>query len=94
MGIETLLAVPLTTGGRPLGVLKGVNARKGYFDQGDLRFATILGSRIGSVIESSRARERERALVHRLREADHELVSEHRDELVLGVRESGLRARA
>lgn len=71
MGIETLLAVPLTTGGRPLGVLKAVNARKGYFDQGDLRFATILGSRIGSVIESSRARERERALVHRLREADH-----------------------
>jgi signal transduction histidine kinase len=70
MGIETLLAVPLATGGRPLGVLKAVNARKGYFDQGDLRFATILGSRIGSVIESSRARERERALVQRLREAD------------------------
>ncbi|MGH2750665.1 MAG: GAF domain-containing protein [Actinomycetota bacterium] len=71
MGIETLLAVPLATGGRPLGVLKAVNARKGYFDQGDLRFATILGSRIASVIESSRARERERALVQRLREADH-----------------------
>lgn len=71
MGIETLLAVPLATGGRPLGVLKAVNARKGYFDQGDLRFASILGSRIGSVIESSRGRERERALVHRLREADH-----------------------
>ena len=71
MGIETLLAVPLATGGRPLGVLNAVNARKGYFDGGDLRFATILGSRIGSIIESSRARERERALVQRLREADH-----------------------
>ena len=71
MGIETLLTVPLATGGRPLGVLKAVNARKGYFDGGDLRFATILGSRIGSIIESSRARERERALVQRLREADH-----------------------
>ncbi len=71
MGIETLLAVPLATGGRPLGVLKAVNARKGYFDGGDVRFATILGSRIGSIIESSRARERERALVQRLREADH-----------------------
>ena len=71
MGIETLLAVPLATGGRPLGVLKAVNARKGFFDGGDLRFATILGSRIGSIIESSRARERERALVQRLREADH-----------------------
>lgn len=71
MGIETLLAVPLATGGRPLGVLEAVNARKGYFDGGDLRFATILGSRIGSIIESSRARERERALVQRLREADH-----------------------
>lgn len=71
MDIETLLAVPLATGGRPLGVLKAVNARKGYFDAGDLRFATILGSRIGSIIESSLARERERALVQRLREADH-----------------------
>ena len=71
MGIETLLVVPLATGGRPLGVLKAVNARKGYFDQSDLRFATILGSRIGGVIESSRGRERERKLVHRLREADH-----------------------
>jgi signal transduction histidine kinase len=71
MAIETLLVVPITTGGRPLGVLKAVNARKGYFDGGDLRFATILGSRIGSVIESSQARERERALVQRLREADH-----------------------
>jgi signal transduction histidine kinase len=71
MGIETLLAVPIATGGRPLGVLKAVNARKGYFNGGDLRFVSILGSRIGSVIESSRARERERALVQRLREADH-----------------------
>ncbi|MPZ90292.1 MAG: GAF domain-containing protein [Actinobacteria bacterium] len=71
MGIETLLAVPLATGGRPLGVLKAVNARKGFFDGGDLRFATILGSRICSIIESSRARARERALVQRLREADH-----------------------
>jgi signal transduction histidine kinase len=71
MGIETLLAVPLATGGRPLGVLNAVNARKGFFDVGDRRFATILGSRIGSIIESSRAREREKALVQRLREADH-----------------------
>ena len=71
MGIETLLTVPIAAGGRSLGVLKAVNARKGHFDSGDLRFATILGSRIGSVIESSRARERERALVQRLREADH-----------------------
>jgi signal transduction histidine kinase len=71
MGIETLLAVPIATGGRPLGILKAVNARKGHFDGGDLRFATILGSRIGSVLESSRSRERERALVQRLREADH-----------------------
>lgn len=71
LAIETLLVVPLATGGRPSGVLKAVNARKGYFDQGDLRFASILGGRIGSVIESARARERERSLVQRLRELDH-----------------------
>ncbi|MGH2736793.1 MAG: GAF domain-containing protein [Actinomycetota bacterium] len=71
LSIDSVLVVPLATGGRPLGVLKAVNARKGYFEQGDLRFASILGSRIGGVIESAQARERERALVQRLRELDH-----------------------
>lgn len=70
LSIETLLVVPLATGGRPTGVLKLINARKGHFDDGDVRFCSILGGRLGGIIESSHAREREHALVQRLREAD------------------------
>jgi signal transduction histidine kinase len=70
LGIESILVVPLSTGPRPIGVLVIINAKKGVFDDNDLRFASLLGGRVGSVIEASRARERERALVHGLREAD------------------------
>ena len=69
-GIETLLVAPLTSGPRPIGVLAAVNARKGSFNDSDLRFTTLLGARIGGVIDASRARERERALLQSLREAD------------------------
>jgi signal transduction histidine kinase len=70
LDIESILVVPLTTGPRPIGVLQAINAKKGSFDEQDLRFTTLLGNRLGSVIESSLARERERALMQRLREAD------------------------
>ncbi|HVL63822.1 MAG TPA: ATP-binding protein [Actinomycetota bacterium] len=70
MDASTLLAVPLSSTARPLGVLLAADARRGRFDDNDLRFTSLLGTRIGSVIESSRARERERALLQRLREAD------------------------
>jgi signal transduction histidine kinase len=70
LGIETLLVVPLSSGPRPIGVLAAVNARRGSFSDSDLRFTTLLGARIGGVIEASRAREHERALLQRLREAD------------------------
>jgi signal transduction histidine kinase len=70
LGIETMMVVPLSSGPRPIGVLAVINAKKGSFDENDLRFASLLGGRVGSVIEASRGRERERALVHRLREAD------------------------
>jgi signal transduction histidine kinase len=70
LGIETLLVIPLTAGSRPVGVLAAVNARNGAFSDSDLRFATLLGARIGSVIEAARVRQRERALLQRLREAD------------------------
>jgi signal transduction histidine kinase len=70
LDIESMLVVPLTTGPRPSGVLQAINAKKGSFDDQDLRFTTLLGNRLGSVIESSLARERERALMQRLREAD------------------------
>ena len=70
LGIETVLAVPLTSGRQPLGVLEVVNSSKGQFDEEDLRFTSLLGQRMGSVIEISRARERERALMHKLRESD------------------------
>ena len=71
LDIKNLLAVPLTTGGHAIGVLQAINTTKNHFDQEDVRFATVLGGRIGSSIESNRARERERALVRKLREADH-----------------------
>ncbi|MGH2731235.1 MAG: sensor histidine kinase, partial [Actinomycetota bacterium] len=51
-------------------VLAVINSKKGAFDDNDLRFASLLGGRVGSVIEASQARERERALVHGLRDAD------------------------
>lgn len=70
LGIENVLVVPLATGPRPIGVLQAVNAKKGSFDDQDLRFTTLLGNRLASVIESTFARERERALMQRLREAD------------------------
>jgi signal transduction histidine kinase len=70
LGIENVLVVPLSTGPRPIGVLQALNAKKGGFDDHDLRFTTLLGNRLASVIESSVARERERALMQRLREAD------------------------
>ncbi|MFN2588836.1 MAG: GAF domain-containing protein [Actinomycetota bacterium] len=70
LGIESLLAVPLTTGPKPIGVLKAMNARKGYFSEDDVRFAMLLGGQVGALVESSMGRQRERQLVQRLREAD------------------------
>ena len=70
LGIESLLAVPLTTGPKPIGVLKAMNARKGFFGEDDVRFAMLLGGQVGALVESSMGRQRERQLVHKLREAD------------------------
>ncbi len=70
LGMETVLVVPLASGPKPIGILKAVNADKGEFDQNDLRFTSILGTRVASVIEGSLARERERELMRQLREAD------------------------
>jgi signal transduction histidine kinase len=57
--------------GEPIGVMVMGNAQKGDFDEDDARFAGLLGGRIGGVVEASRARERERALVQKLREIDN-----------------------
>jgi signal transduction histidine kinase len=70
VGMETLLAVPLTTGPKPIGVLMAMNARKGHFGDDDVRFAMLLGGQVGALVESSMGRQRERALVQQLREAD------------------------
>ena len=70
LGIDSLLAVPLTTGPKPIGVLKAMNARKGYFSDDDIRFAMLLGGQVGALVESSMGRQRERQLVQKLREAD------------------------
>lgn len=67
---RTLLAAPVTSGPRPIGVLMAVNAKKGNFDEEDLRFTSVLASRIAGVIDAGRARARERELMHMLREAD------------------------
>lgn len=69
--IETVMVVPLMTTVEPIGVMVMANAKKGHFDEDDARFAGLLGGRIGGVVESSRARERERALLQKLREIDH-----------------------
>jgi len=70
LDMETVLVVPLSSGPRPIGILKAVNAVKGQFDQDDLRFTSILGTRVASVIEGGLARQRERELMRQLREAD------------------------
>ena len=70
LGIENVMVVPLTSGRQSLGVLVVINSEEGQFDEEDLRFTSLLGHRVGSVIDLSRARERERALMHKLRESD------------------------
>ncbi len=70
LGMETLLAVPLTTGPKPIGVLKVINATKGYFDERDMSYTTLLGRQVGAILESNLARARERRLVSGLKEAD------------------------
>ncbi|MGH2756428.1 MAG: GAF domain-containing protein [Actinomycetota bacterium] len=69
-GMRNAIAVPLSTDRQPIGVIEAINSKKGSFDDEDLRFTTLFGDRIGGVIELSRARVRERALMHKLREAD------------------------
>lgn len=70
LGMKTLMVVPLGTGHKPTGVLKAINSRKGFFDENDLQFATLLGRQIGGILESNLSRARERSLVRELREAD------------------------
>lgn len=68
--METLLVVPLTTGPKPVGVLKLVNANKAYFSEQDLDYAALLGRQVGAILEANLGRVREKALVAELREAD------------------------
>ena len=68
--MDTLLVVPLTTGPKPLGVLKLINAKKGYFSDQDLEYAALLGRQVGSILEANLSRAREKTLVRELREAD------------------------
>ena len=70
LGVDNVLAVPLTSGPKAIGVLAAINSRRGYFIDDDVRFASLLAAQVGSLIESSLARQRERALLQQLREAD------------------------
>jgi signal transduction histidine kinase len=71
LDIDNILLAPISSGYRPFGILAAVNARSGQFEDEDLRFLSILGERVGSVIESTMSRERERDLMKQLREADN-----------------------
>ena len=68
--MESLLVAPLGTTSGPIGILKAVNSLRGYFEEEDLRFMSILGNRIGGIIEATLARQREQSLMRQLREAD------------------------
>jgi signal transduction histidine kinase len=70
LDIDNMLLAPISSGHRPFGILAAVNASSGQFEDEDLRFLSILGERVGSVIESTMSRERERDLMKQLREAD------------------------
>ncbi len=70
LDVDNVLVVPLSSSRKPIGVLSLINSTKGFFDDDDLRFTSILGSRLASVLEGTLARERERQLMHQLREAD------------------------
>jgi signal transduction histidine kinase len=67
--VASVLAAPLGSG-QPVGVLLAARPEPGAFGDADLRFASLLGGRIGAVLEASAARARERLLVQKLREAD------------------------
>lgn len=68
--LQSILVAPLTSGSRPIGALIAMNRETGSFEDTDLRFISLLSARVASVIEAGRARERERALMQSLREAD------------------------
>jgi K+-sensing histidine kinase KdpD len=70
LDIDNVLVAPISSGQKPFGIVAAVNARSGQFEEEDLRFLSILGERVGSVIESTMSRERERDLMKQLREAD------------------------
>lgn len=70
LSIDSLLVSPLAGTSGPTGIVAAINATRGYFYEDDLRFLTILGGRMGSVIEATLARQREQSLMHQLREAD------------------------
>jgi K+-sensing histidine kinase KdpD len=70
LAMRSVLVVPLTTGAKPIGILMAVNANKGYFDDQELQYTSLLGRQIGAILESSLARQREKALMKRLKEAD------------------------
>ncbi len=69
-GVDNLLAAPLASGAQPIGVLVAANSARGHFEDADIRFVSLLSIRVASVLEAGSARERERALVQSLREAD------------------------
>jgi signal transduction histidine kinase len=70
LDIKSLLVAPITSGPQPIGVLIAINSKREVFTDDDVRFMSLLGGRVGGVIEASRARARERNLMQKLREAD------------------------
>jgi K+-sensing histidine kinase KdpD len=70
LSMHAVLVVPLTTGAQPIGILMAVDPQKGYFDDMDLEFTSLLGRQIAAILESSLSRQREKELMKQLKEAD------------------------
>jgi signal transduction histidine kinase len=68
--IDNCLVLPITSASESIGVLVAANANKGAFAANDLHFTSLLGVRVGNVIEASQSRERDRGVLAQLRESD------------------------
>ncbi|PKQ29840.1 MAG: hypothetical protein CVT60_03345 [Actinobacteria bacterium HGW-Actinobacteria-10] len=51
---RSMIAVPLSCRGNPLGVLEVINKRNGEFDEADLALVTSLGNHIAIAVENAR----------------------------------------
>ena len=68
-GVRSVLAVPIQTGGEQRGVLYLAHDRPGAFSEDDLAFLSIVGARVGALIEVEDLRQRQLQLQRMAAEA-------------------------